>query len=52
MHKAGTILEESYVDDGTRLVAYVPRPLAVRLQKAALRGAEQPEGAAIGGLYG
>ena len=33
MHKAGTIVEEEYVDTGCRVVAYVPRPLASRLGK-------------------
>ena len=40
MHKVGTIVEESYVDVGTRVVAFVPRSLAMRLKKMAF---VQPE---------
>jgi hypothetical protein len=39
-------VEESYVDAGTRIVAYAPRPLALRLRKASVQ--VQPEGAAAG----
>ena len=34
VHKTGTIETEEYVDDGTRLVAYVPPSLRNRLEKA------------------
>ena len=33
-HKAGTIESEEYVEDGTRLVAYVPPSLRNRVQRA------------------
>lgn len=34
VHKAGTIVEEEYVESGTRLVAFVPPSLRNRLGKA------------------
>ena len=37
VHKTGTIEVEDYVDDGTRIVAYVPASLRNRLEKASTR---------------